>query len=61
VTSVSIFQQVSFYYNSRLRVKLEKESYIGLIQENSIEFLLQTSLSYMPHTIVCTHTTTNLF
>jgi len=34
-------------YDSRLRVKSRKEPYIRLTQENSIEFLLQTSLSYI--------------
>ena len=31
-----------------LRVEQVDESYIRLIQENSIEFLLQFSLSYIP-------------
>jgi len=26
------------YYNLRLKIKLKKESYIGLIQENSMKF-----------------------
>jgi len=35
-------------YDSRLSIKLGNKPYIRLIQENSIEFLLQTSLSYIP-------------
>ena len=31
----------TYYYIQRLRVKLPKKPYIGFIQENSIEFLVQ--------------------
>ena len=37
----------------------EKNLVLGLIQENSMEFLLQTSLPYILQTIVCVYTTTN--
>ena len=41
-------------------VKIKEESYIRLTQENPMEFLLQTSRSYILQTMVCAHTTTNL-
>ena len=31
-----------FYYNLKLRVKSRKESYIGLTQENLMEFQVQS-------------------
>ena len=34
---------------------MKKESYIGLIQENSIEFLVQNSLSYIIYTKLLVH------
>ena len=38
-----------------LRVDLEKEPYIGFIQENLIESSLQSHLPYIPKLMVHTH------
>ena len=48
------------YYQLRLSNKSKEKSYIEFIQENSIEFQVQDSLSYILQTIVCVHITTNL-
>jgi len=41
-------------------IEMKEKSCIGLIQENLIEFLLQTSLSYILQAVVYVNTTTNL-
>ena len=48
------------YYNLSLKSQIKNTLLYWVIQKNLMEFPLQTSLSYILQTIVCTYTTTNL-
>jgi len=48
-------------YDLRLEVLSQERNLVSrLIQENLMEFLLQTSLPFILQTVVYVHTTTNL-